>query len=63
MERWAQHEQLDVICVTETRACQRGTEGGERKLIGDEEWGGDWKCFFMTGVDKKLVDEKDKLQR
>ena len=50
------------MCVSETRACNRGTEGGENKLIGDEEWGGDWKWFFTTGVDKHLLDEKHKLQ-
>ena len=63
IERWAKKEQLDIICVSETRACNRGMEGGGSKLIGEEEWGTDWKWYFTTSVDMKQLEEKAKMQK
>ena len=32
-------------------------------MIGDEEWGGDWRWYFTKGVEKKMLDEKAKVQK
>ena len=63
IERWAIENKLDIVCIAETKTPSRGMEGGTGKHIGDEEFGGQFKLYFSTGVKQEDLDEKEKIKK
>ena len=54
IERWADKQRVDIVCVTETHNPHSNMELAQGGLYVDEERiQGDWQWFFSSSVDAK----------